>query len=137
MRELDEALELLHFGFRRVVQEPDRVLGKRGLGRVHHRILYFVRTRAPLTPAALAQVLGITKQALHAPLQALLSRELVAAEADASDARRRVLTLTRNGRKLEEELSGAQRRMFERAFAVAGKHGERGFAAVMRALADT
>jgi hypothetical protein len=41
-RQLQEAIELLYFGYRAFTDRPDRILGQRGLNRVHHRILYFV-----------------------------------------------------------------------------------------------
>lgn len=135
MRDLDEALELLHFGFQRIVREPDAILAKQGLSRVHHRILYFVRTRGPLTPTALGEVLGVSKQALHGPLGELTAKELVIARVSPKDARRRLLQLTSRGRELERSLSGIQRGLFEHAFDTVGRRSERGFRDVMRALA--
>src|SRR3954463_12153289 len=135
MRDLDQALELLHFGFQRIVREPDAILAKEGLSRVHHRILYFVRTRGPLTPTALGQILAVSKQALHGPLAELTAKDFVVARVSPKDGRRRLLRLTGRGRDLERALSGIQRALFERAFADVGKRSERGFREVMRALA--
>ena len=42
---LDEALELMHFGFRGLTVEADRYLDRHGLTRVHHRILYILARR--------------------------------------------------------------------------------------------
>jgi DNA-binding MarR family transcriptional regulator len=134
--DLDQALELLHFGFRRVVQLPDAILARRRLGRVHHRILYFVRKRGPLTHAALGEILGVSKQALHGPLRQLLAQKLVAVHPSDVDRRQRLLTLTARGRELEEKLSGIQRDLFRVAFAAAGRRGEASFRAVMQALAQ-
>jgi DNA-binding MarR family transcriptional regulator len=64
---LDDALELLHFAFRKTVEAPDRVLAKHGLGRVHHRVLFFVRRRAGLSVGELRAVLAVSKQALPRP----------------------------------------------------------------------
>lgn len=134
MRDLDEALELLHFGFRRVVQEPDALLARRGLGRVHHRILYFVRKRGPVTHAALGEVLAVTKQALHGPLRQLIDRGLVVVRANPDDGRQKLLTLTARGRALEAQISGIQRELFSKAFRAVGARSEQGFCDVMRAL---
>jgi DNA-binding MarR family transcriptional regulator len=133
--DLDRALELLHFGFRRVVELPDAILGKRGLSRVHHRILYFVRKRGPLTHAELGQILDVSKQALHGPLRQLLRQKLVAVHPSELDRRQRMLTLTARGRELEEKMSGIQRDLFRIAFATAGRRSEASFRAVMQALA--
>ena len=48
-RELDEAWELMHFALRAVVARPDQMLEKRGLSRVHHRILFFVARQPDLS----------------------------------------------------------------------------------------
>ena len=47
--ELDEAWELMHFALRAVVARPDQMLEKRGLSRVHHRILFFVARQPDLS----------------------------------------------------------------------------------------
>ncbi len=39
---LREAIEALYFGYRAFTAGPDRILEQLGLGRVHHRILYFI-----------------------------------------------------------------------------------------------
>ena len=40
--ELREAIELFFFGYRAFTAPPDRLLEAWDLGRVHHRVLYFV-----------------------------------------------------------------------------------------------
>ena len=134
LRDLDEALELMHFGFRGIVAEPDRELARRGLGRVHHRILYFVRRNDGIAIGELVRVLGVTKQALHRPLGELVSRGLVARESDTKNRRVVHLRLSRAGAELERMLSGAQRDHFERVFRRVGERSERGWCEVMRAL---
>ena len=47
-RELDQAWELMHFALRAVIASPDQMLEKRGLSRVHHRILFFVARQPDL-----------------------------------------------------------------------------------------
>ncbi len=72
-QELNEALELFFFGYREFTAYPDGVLAKRGLGRVHHRILYFVGRNPGVTVGDLLGVLGVSKQALNAPLRRLMA----------------------------------------------------------------
>jgi DNA-binding MarR family transcriptional regulator len=131
--EADEPLALLHFGFRAVVRGPDAVLAERGLGRVHHRILFFVARTSP-TVGDLLATLGISKQALHRPLQELVRAKLVVARPDADNRRVRRLTLSAAGAALERRLSGQQRRMFTVAFGRAGTAGAQGWRRVMREL---
>ena len=40
--ELRASIEIFYFAYRAFTARPDRILKQRGLGRVHHRILYFV-----------------------------------------------------------------------------------------------
>jgi DNA-binding MarR family transcriptional regulator len=131
---LDEALELLFFAFRDLTAEPDRVLAERGLSRVHHRILYFVRRNQGLGPGELARILRVSKQALARPLRELVTQGLVGAAAVPENRRRKALRLTPAGTRLERRLSGSQRRRFAGAFGAAGPGAREGWRAVMAAL---
>ena len=131
---LDDALELLHFGFRGIVLDPDRLLARRNLGRVHHRVLYMVRRNHGLSVGDIVAVLGVTKQALHRPLGDLTRGGYLVAAADPADRRTRRILLTAKGRALEHALSERQRVAFARAFAEVGDAGARGWAGVMSIL---
>ena len=130
----NEPLALLYFGFRAVVKEPDRELARRRLGRVHHRILFFIARSPGLTVSELLATLDVTKQALHAPLRALVRQKLVTARVDPDNRRQRLLELTPRGRALEERLSGHQRRLFAAAFRDAGMEAATGWRVIMRRL---
>ncbi len=131
----NEPLALLHFGFRATVKKADEELARRGLGRVHHRILFFIARSPGLRTGELLTTLDITKQALHAPLRRLQQENLVRSLPDPENRRQRCLALTPRGRALEERLSGYQRALFAAAFRRVGPAGARGFCDVMRALA--
>lgn len=135
-RELNLALEDLHFAFRAVVAGPDAALRARGLSRVHHRILYFIGQSPGLRVSELRATLGVTKQAMNAPLRELTERRLVAERVDDTDRRSKHLHLTARGRALEDRLSGEQRELFARVFRKAGKDDERAWREVMRLLAS-
>ena len=132
----DDALALLHFAFREIVREPDAILAARGLGRLHHRILYMCRRNEGLAVHDLLAILEISKQALHAPLEQLVRRRLVDKVRDPEDGRTRRLVLTARGRALERRLSEPQRRAFARAFAEVGAAGAASWATAMRELAN-
>jgi DNA-binding MarR family transcriptional regulator len=129
------AIELMFFGYRRFTDQPDRILDRRGLSRVHHRILYFVGRTPGITVKGLLGVLSVTKQALNAPLRQLLEMNLVTVLADQGDRRLRRLTLTQEGRRLEAELTGVQTRQLAAAFEAVGLDGEASWMRVMEALA--
>ena len=133
--ELRDAIELLYFAYRGFTDRPDRILGARGLGRVHHRILYFIGRRPDISVRGLLEVLAVSKQALNTPLRQLLEMGLVASAADAQDRRVKKLTLTDEGRRLEAELTGVQMGHLEAAFAAGNPTDERGWRKVMTALA--
>jgi DNA-binding MarR family transcriptional regulator len=131
---LDEALGLLFFAFRDLTAEPDRVLAERGLSRVHHRILYFVRRNPDLGPGDLVRILRVSKQALARPLKQLVAQGLVVSRIVPENRRRKALGLTATGKRLERRLSGAERRRFALAFRAAGPDAARGWRAVMATL---
>ncbi len=132
----DDAPALLFFAFRALTAEPDRVLSERGLGRVHHRILYFIARSPGVRVGGLLATLGVSKQALNGPLQELVRQALVAARVPPENRRAKELRLTPAGARLERRLTGLQRRRFGRAFASAGAAAEAGWREVMRKLAD-
>lgn len=133
--ELRGAIELLYFAYRGFTDVPDRILERRGLGRVHHRILYFIGQRPDVSVRGLLDLLAVSKQALNAPLRQLVEMGLVATVAGAEDRRIKNLRLTGEGRKLEAELTGAQMRRLQAAFDRAGPQHEQGWRTVMAALA--
>ena len=133
--ELRDAIELLYFGYRSFTDRADRILEKRGLGRVHHRILYFIGRRPGLSVGGLLEVLAVTKQALNAPLRQLIQMGLVVQVAGESDRRVRSLRLTGTGEALEAELSGVQMDQLGETFGGAGEGAEAGWRLVMAGLA--
>lgn len=132
--ELRRAIEDFFFGFRAFTSLPDALLAERGLGRTHHRILYFARRDPGISVGALLGILGITKQAAHAPLRELQRQGLVTMARSAADGRVRQVLVTEAGADLEAELSGIQMRTLADAFAAAGTDAETGWHEVMAAL---
>jgi DNA-binding MarR family transcriptional regulator len=134
--ELRRAIELLFFGYRAFTDRPDRILERRGLGRVHHRILYFVGRNPEVSVKGLLEILAVSKQALSAPLRQLTEMKLVAVLAHAEDRRVKRLTLTPEGRRLEAELTGTQMHCLSDAFDRAEAADEAAWTRVMARLAD-
>lgn len=130
-----DAIELLYFGYRAFTDEPDRILARRGLSRVHHRILHFVGGAPQISVKGLLAILAVTKQALNAPLRQLIEMKLVTATPDAVDRRVKRLSLTRAGQALEAELTAAQTRLLSEAFNAEGAEAADGWRRVMRRLA--
>ena len=132
--ELRDAIEAMFFGYRAFTDQPDRILEDRGLGRVHHRILYFVGRRPGVSVKGLLEILAVTKQALNAPLRRLVDLKLIAMTADPADGRVKNLRLTSDGQALETELTGAQMQRLSQAFDAAGPDSRPGWKRVMDIL---
>lgn len=133
--DLRSAIEQLYFAYRAFTDPPDRILERRGLGRVHHRILYFVGRRPGVSVRGLLDLLAVSKQALNAPLRQLIEMGLVETAAGAEDRRVKTLALTAEGARLEAELTGTQMRLLEAAFERGGPAHEQGWRVVMSELA--
>lgn len=128
------AIEQFYFGYRAFTAQPDRILDQRGLGRVHHRILYFVGRNPQLSVNALLAILNVSKQALNAPLRKLVEMRLVVLNTAKHDRRVRQLALTPAGTRLEAQLTGTQMEQLQTVFEQAGKSAELGWLRVMRNL---
>lgn len=132
---LRDAIELFYFAYRSFTDGPDHVLDGRGLGRVHHRILYFVGRNPQIAVNALLEILGVSKQALNAPLRQLVGEELIVVRADEQDRRFKRLSLTAEGKKLEARLTGAQMKLLAAVFDATGSEAETAWKTVMRVMA--
>ncbi len=128
------SIELFYFAYRAFTAQADRRLAEIGLGRVHHRILYFVGRNPDLAVNALIDILGVSKQAINAPLRQLIEMEMVSSTTAAHDRRVRQLRLTADGSALEQSLSAEQMQTMETAFAQVGTEGEAVWRRVMATL---
>ena len=128
------AIEQFYFGYRAFTAPPDRLLDQRGLGRVHHRILYFIGDNPLISVKALLSILGVSKQALNAPLRQLIEMGLVTINAAEQDRRVRQLALTASGEKLEAQLTSTQMKLLQAVFGKAGDNAEIGWHQVMQSL---
>ena len=118
--DLRQGIELLFFAYRDFTGEPDRQLADLGLGRAHHRAIYFIGRNPSLTVSELLSILKITKQSLSRVLQELIGQDYVVQTPGATDRRQRCLKLTPKGNALEQLLTEGQRRRLGRAYAQAG-----------------
>jgi len=134
---LNEALEAMYFGFKAMVAEPDKALKIIGLSRVHHRILYFIARHPNCSVGDLLKLLQASKQYIHKPLRTLVDQDYVLTVADKQDKRIKRLSLSAKGTNLEAELSGGQRKHFQRVFDEVGAEAEMGWRKVMQVLSKS
>jgi DNA-binding MarR family transcriptional regulator len=133
---LRQGIELLLYAQRDFAAEADPLLERHGLGRAHHRALYFVGRYPSISVSELLVLLGITKQSLSRVLRDLTDRRLVAVRPGPSDRRQRLLTLTEAGSGLEAQLTKGQSRRLARAYRQAGAEAVEGFRKVLLGLID-
>ena len=132
--EIRRGVELLFFGYSHLYRGIDAGLAAQGLGRAHHRALYFIARQPGLPIGGLLRVLGITKQSLGRVLQELVNRGLVEMRRGEDDARQRLLRLTDAGAALEAELFDALRERLSTAYGQAGQDAVTGFWRVLELM---
>ncbi|HEX8445435.1 MAG TPA: MarR family transcriptional regulator [Sphingomonas sp.] len=132
--EIRRGIELVHFGQAQLYRGIDDALAAHGLGRAHHRVLYFTARQPGLNVGTLLRLLGITKQSLGRVLTDLTTRGLIDTRPGTSDRRQRLLRLTPAGAVLEAQLFDMLRAKLGRAYSDAGPGAVAGFWAVLEAL---
>lgn len=132
--ELRRGMELLYFGHSHLNRSVDIGLVEQGLGRAHHRALYFIARKPGLTVSDLLSLLAITKQSLGRVLNELAERELVETRTGERDRRQRLLHLTPAGTAMESDLFEVVRKQMSGAYARAGQQAVSGFWAVLEGL---
>jgi DNA-binding MarR family transcriptional regulator len=132
--EIRRGVELLYFGYSHLTRSVDALLDAQGMGRAHHRALYFIARQPDLTVSALLRLLAITKQSLGRVLTELTTRGLVETRAGPFDRRQKLLCLTEPGAALEAELFDAFRERLGAAYSHAGQASVTGFWHVLEGL---
>lgn len=132
--DLRQGLDMLFFAWRDLAAEADPALEQEGLGRAHHRALYFIGRRPGLAVGDLMATLGITKQSLGRVVKELTAKGLIAQSVGTEDRRERRLSLTEAGVALEQTLSAPQRALMAGAYRAAGAEAVAGFRTVLAGL---
>ena len=132
--ELRRGMELLYFGHSYLIRSVDRGLAAEGLGRAHHRALYFIARQPDLTVSDLLSLLAITKQSLGRVLGELGERGLVETRPGEHDRRQRLLRLTDKGREMENALFDAVREKMSAAYSRAGPDAVAGYWTVLEGM---
>jgi DNA-binding MarR family transcriptional regulator len=132
--EVRRGVELLYFGYTRLTRSIDEGLAKQGLGRAHHRALYFIARQPDLTVSELLRLLSVTKQSLGRVLNDLSARNLIETKTGLIDKRQKLLRLTPEGSAFEAQLFEALRNGVAVAYAAAGQESVTGFWRVLEGL---
>ena len=133
-QELRKGIELLFFAYRDFTDEADQMLAELGLGRAHHRVIYFVGRHPHLPVSQLLSILRITKQSLSRVLTHLVDEGYILQTQGERDKRQRLLSLTEKGAALEAKLTDLQCRRFARAYNERGADAVDGFQQILTSL---
>jgi len=112
-----DIMGLFFFAFRDLPGDADALLERRGFGRAHHRVLYFVNLRPGMPVADLLDILKITKQSLARVLRQLVDNGYIEQRTGEADRRQRLLYATDKGRAFFATLSATQASRIEAAIA--------------------
>ncbi len=127
-------MDLMLFAHSRHLRKADEELARWGLGRAHHRVLYFVARRPEMTVGELLAILSIAKQSFARVARQLTDKGLLSQRPGDRDRRQRLLTLTEAGAELEMVLFADMRHNMAQAYAAAGGPAVAGFWMVMQNL---
>ncbi|MBL0000893.1 MAG: MarR family transcriptional regulator [Sphingomonadales bacterium] len=125
--DIRRGVESLYFGYSHLTRSIDEELATQGLGRAHHRALYFIARQPDLTVSDLLKLLAITKQSLGRVLNDLAERALVESRPGPVDRRQKLLRLTKAGVALEARLFSSLRDKMAHAYDNAGEAAVTGF----------
>lgn len=132
--EIRRGMELMYFANSTLAASVEQKLTTLGLGRAHHRALYFISRHPDLTVSELLALLGITKQSLGRVLTELVDRGLVETRVGDRDRRQRLLRLSAEGNALVDDLFDTLRDIWSGAYAQAGQSAVGGFWSVLEGM---
>jgi DNA-binding MarR family transcriptional regulator len=89
--------------------DAEAPLSTKGMGRVHHRILYFAHFSPGIAVSELLAVMGVKHQNIQSPLKQLVAAGYILSRASEQDGRVKQLYCSRKGDKLLEFVSARQR----------------------------
>ena len=130
-------MQAFFFGYQAFTAKADEMLARRGLIRVHQRIVFFIAHYPGVSVKELLTLLGVSKQALNTPLRQLIEMDLVRSVAPETDKRKRLLELTADGVTFEKNLRREQVKLLQRVFAQAGEDAVNGWLAINHALGQS
>ena len=128
---VQQAIQNFYFAYRDFTSGSDKILKEYSFGRAHHRVIYIVARNPGLTVSSLLGILKITKQSLNRVLGQLIREGFVKQNPGVQDRRKRLLTLTEKGKKLERRLTNNQYQLIMDAFNATGISAAKGFQRVL------
>ena len=104
----EKDLMLFYFGYKSFINAADELIQSYGIGRQHHRFLFFICYYPGIHVSALLEILEISKQGAQSALKVLKTRGLIIEKTNQNDKRLKELHPTEAGLSLIESLCNAQ-----------------------------
>lgn len=127
-------MDLLFFANTRHLKRADEKLASFGLGRAHHRVLYFVARRPDISVGELLTILDVTKQSFGRVATNLIESGFVEHRVGERDRRQRLLRLSVKGHELERDIFDDLHANVAQAYSASGGEAVAGFWIVMQHL---
>lgn len=128
---------VLHFMVQLSIgEDADARLTSSGMGRVHHRILYFAHFTPGITVSELLAVLNVKHQNIQPALRQLVADGYILTQASEQDGRVKQLYCSRKGDKLLETVSAGQRERIQRGYDSVTSKDLESYFKVMSAMLD-
>ena len=127
-------MDLLFFANTRHLKHADETLAAEGLGRAHHRVMYFVARQPGIHVAALLAILDVTKQSFGRISKDLMAKGLLEQQPGERDRRQRLLRLTPTGLDMERVIFDVLHDNVVRAYKASGGEAVAGLWTVLQHL---
>lgn len=127
-------MDLLFLASVKHLKRADERLFRVGLGRAHHRVLYFVARRPGMAVTELLDLLDVAKQSYQRVANDLLRKGLLEHRQSERDKRQRLVFLTAAGSDLESEIFEEMHGNVVQAYSASGAQAVAGFWTVLQHL---
>ena len=115
-QELKQYIEKIFVGYREIVSDAKKILGKYSIGVAHNKVIHLISLYEGITISELLKKLKITKQSLNRVLKDLIKLNVIIFKKDENDTRIKHVFLTEYGIKLFDEIFSIQKKRIYKAF---------------------
>ncbi|MGR4001226.1 MAG: MarR family transcriptional regulator [Alphaproteobacteria bacterium] len=133
--ELRLSVSLLQAAAQNINTSQAQLLEKYNIGPAQQRLLAYLALSSGKSVSELMSLFQVSKQNLWRTLRPLLERQLIIATTDPQDRRKKILSLSNEGRQLTEQTSQPTLQLLANVYRNEGAEATEGFRQILRALA--
>jgi DNA-binding MarR family transcriptional regulator len=113
--QIKDFIEKLFFAYRETFSDPKKIIAKYSFGIAHHKTIHLIDKYEGITVSGLLRKLKVTKQSLNRVLKDLSKKNFVIAKKGEIDSRNKHLFLSKNGKKIADEIFVKQKKRIYQA----------------------